>query len=73
MFWSSMEEDSTSSSSDSDEYVDTISSNQDYNDDEKIPVQVDDKISEEELECQNAQILCRPESNSSPFVQVLKK
>lgn len=72
MYWSSLDEYCSTSSSDSEEFLDSISSNQDYSDFQKNPVGKDDIFSEERLIYQDGQILCRAEQNCSPVVQVLK-
>ena len=72
MYWSSLDDYCSTSSSDSEEFLDTFSSNQDYDDFDKNSMRKDGSLSEGRLIYQDAQILCRTEQNSSPVVQVLK-
>ncbi|XP_033221008.1 trichohyalin-like [Belonocnema kinseyi] len=69
MYWSYLDEYCSTSSSDSGEFLDSISSNQDYGDFQKNSVPKDDTFSEERCIYQDDKILCRTERNCSPVVQ----
>lgn len=73
MFWSTLEDYNSTSSSDSEEFVDSVATREEYEVFFKNSLQEDDQSSEKRLLSQESKILCRTEQNSRPFIQVINK
>lgn len=75
MFWSSLEDynsTSSSNSSDSEEFLDSVDTREEYEVSFKNSLQKNEESSDTEkrLLSQESKILCRAEPNSQPFIQV---